>query len=312
MWSCNYNTELPAKHSVSDVQIKAVAECSIQHNGRPVFYTDGSVQSRKAGAGVIHEGKATALRLNDCATILQSELAAINAALKQVNDKGMPSALIVTDPRSALAAIDTVDASDNKSLIRSIQYTASQFNNTPELLWVPAHVGIEGNEQVDKAAKSVLFRATTDFHIHSSKKQLHNHIKKTATDIHDAIIHHELCKSVALNQKLQMSKSEKRQLWKMPRLIHKDIFKLRTYVKTYKQITEGHDTCHYCDYTFDVYTDHYLIECPANRIYRSKLITGNVHHMTSTKTEVTAILQDQARHGHKTLAQLITKYPLTQ
>ena len=42
------NTELPAKHSVSDVQIKAVAVNSIQPNGRPVFYTDGSVQNRKA------------------------------------------------------------------------------------------------------------------------------------------------------------------------------------------------------------------------------------------------------------------------
>ena len=266
----NYNTELPAKHSVSDVQIKAVAESSIQPNCSPVFYTDGSVQSRKAGAGVIHEGNATALRLNDCATILQSELAAINAALKQVNDKGMPSALIVTYPRSALAAIDTVDPCDNKSQIINIQYTASQFNKTPELLWVPAHVGIERNEQVDKAAKSALSRATTDFHIHSSKRQLHNHIKKTATDIHGAIIHHEPSKSVALNQKRQISESEKKQWLKIPRLIHKDMFKLRTYAKTYKQFTEGHDTCHYCDYTFDVYTDHYLIECPANRIYRSK------------------------------------------
>ena len=42
------------------------------------------------------------------------------------------------------------------------------------------------------------------------------------------------------------------------------------------------------------------------------LITGNIHHMTSTKTKVTAILQDQARHVHQTLAQLIMKYPLTQ
>ena len=224
----------------------------------------------------------------------------------------MPLALIVTDSRSALAAIDTVDPSDNKSLIRSIQYTASQFNNTPELLWVPVHVGVEGNVQVDKAAKSDLSRTTTDLHIHSLKRQLRNHIKMTAPDIHDAIIHHELSKSVALNQKLQMSESEKKQLWKMPRLIQKDIFKLRTYAKTYKQITEGHDTCHYCDYTFDVYTDHYLIECPVNRIYRSKLITGNIHHMTSTKTKVTAIQQDQARHGHQTLPLLITKYPPTQ
>ena len=83
---------------------------------------------------MIHKGNATALRLNDGAAILQAELAATNASLKQANDKGMPSALIVTDSRSALAAIDTVGRSDNKSLIRSIQYTPSQFNNTPELL----------------------------------------------------------------------------------------------------------------------------------------------------------------------------------
>ena len=91
----------------------------------------------------------------------------------------------------------------------------------------------------------------------------------------------EPSKSVALNQKLQMSESEKKQLWKMPRFRQKDIFKLCTYTKTYKQITEGHDTFHYCDYTFDVYADHYLLECPANRIYRSKFYTGNIHKVKS-------------------------------
>ena len=59
----------------------------------------------------------------------------------------------------------------------------------------------------------------------------------TAPDIHDAIIYHELFKSVALNQKLQMSESEKKQLWKMPRLIQKDIF-IKNFVHTQRHISK--------------------------------------------------------------------------
>ena len=310
--TCNTNIEIPTKDSVSDTQLKTLAENSIVPNGRPVFYTDGSVQNTAAGAGVVHGDSAISLRLNDRASILQAELAAINIALEFAKECNMSTALIITDSKSAVSAIDTTTPKDNTALIRNIHTTASHLTTTPEILWVPAHVGVQGNERADVAAKAALNRPSADIRIHTSQRQVHTYIKKTATDIYYTNTHHQPSRSVARNQEITLSTANQKQLWKLPRNIQKDIFKLRTFSKTYKQITEGHDQCHYCDYDFSVYTDHFLTECPANKTFRDKLLTDNMHHITCTSAKVRAILHDQAQHNHKTLTQLLTKFPISQ
>ena len=310
--TCNTNIEIPTKDSVSDTQLKTLAENSIVPNGRPVFYTDGSVQNTAAGAGVVHGDSAISLRLNDRASILQAELAAINIALEFAKECNMFTALIITDSKSAVSAIDTTTPKDNTALIRNIHTTASHLSSTPEILWVPAHVGVQGNERADVAAKAALNRPSADIRIHTSQRQVHTYIKKTATDIYYTNTHHQPSRSVARNQEITLSTASQKQLWKLPRNIQKDIFKLRTFSKTYKQITEGHDQCHYCDYDFSVYTDHFLTECPANKTFRDKFLTDNMHHITCTSAKVRAILHDQAQHNHKTLTQLLTKFPISQ
>ena len=71
----NYNKALPTKRSITAESMKKLAEESIRPLGRPVFYTDGSVHNRQAGAGIVYNESITAVRLNDGATILQAELA---------------------------------------------------------------------------------------------------------------------------------------------------------------------------------------------------------------------------------------------
>ena len=76
------------------------------------------------------------------------------------------------------------------------------------------------------------------------------------------------------------------------------------------QIVEGHDTCSYCDYPFEVYTTHYFSECPANRTERRKLLTDGMLNITDSHKTATAILNSQARTGHIKRMQLIRKYPV--
>ena len=76
----NFNTQLPSKNSTATITMRRMAEESLQDLKRPIFYTDGSVHNQQARAGVIHENTTMSVRLNDGASILQAELAAIDEA----------------------------------------------------------------------------------------------------------------------------------------------------------------------------------------------------------------------------------------
>ena len=138
----NYNKALPTKSSTTAETMKKLAEESIQPLERPVLYSDGSVHKRQAGAGIVHNESTTAVRLNDRVTILQAELAAILEALQQAKLKQYNTAVVATDSKAAMATIDSTTPMDNKTLIKSIHRSATELSETPEITWVPAHVGV--------------------------------------------------------------------------------------------------------------------------------------------------------------------------
>ena len=171
--SFNYNEDLPAKSTATEEELKDRAMASIDHTSTTLFYTDGSVKDGRAAAGIVHDGVTTSIRLNDGASILQAELVAILRALHTASEMEYRTAHIVTDSRSAMQALDTNNPGDNTALLLDIQHTAAQFQDTPGLLWVPAHVGVPGNERADEAAKQGLTRDIIDTHI--TETTVHTH-----------------------------------------------------------------------------------------------------------------------------------------
>ena len=77
----NYNTDIPVKHTSNAQHLKAMALESLTPDNKPVYYTDGSVMDNQAAAGIAHDGETTAVRLNNGASILQDELAAIKSSI---------------------------------------------------------------------------------------------------------------------------------------------------------------------------------------------------------------------------------------
>ena len=132
--------------------MRRLAEECLRDLRRPIFYTDGSVHTQQAGARIIRGRTTMSVRLNAGASILQAELAAIDEALQQAKNRQYDTAAVVTHSKAALLTVDSTTPEDNTALIKNIHKTASEFSNTPELIWVPAHVGVPGNERADAAA----------------------------------------------------------------------------------------------------------------------------------------------------------------
>ena len=64
--------------------------------------------------------------------------------------------LICVDSKAALLAIQNTSVKQREKLIHGIQILIHRMinkNHAITFLWVPAHIGITGNEKADKAAK---------------------------------------------------------------------------------------------------------------------------------------------------------------
>ena len=126
------------------------------------IYTDGSKKNRQVGAGFFCEttNSESCIRLDDGLAITSAELVAIDMALEyalelvSTEDKGVA---IFTDSKAAIQSIiKGIRGAERPDLIKNIYIRYKKLmkkTKNAQIIWIPAHVGIPGNDRADSAAK---------------------------------------------------------------------------------------------------------------------------------------------------------------
>jgi ribonuclease HI len=130
-----------------------------------VIYTDGSMIRDQTGFA-IHNNSDCKLeqRLQSPSSVFSAEILAIKSALEYITTKPQGKYIIFSDSMSSLMALESRKFSCQSHPIvlhcKQIYYDIQRSGHDVTLSWVPAHVGVPGNEIADEMAKNACTNGT--------------------------------------------------------------------------------------------------------------------------------------------------------
>ena len=128
-------------------------------HGYSKIYTDGSKTITNVGCGIWFPDIdiEAYFGLHPDSSIFTAEAKAILEALELIKLQNTKKFLIISDSKSVLTAISCYANSKTHPLIYKIKMILNSLKNADfyiHFLWVPSHIGIDGNEYVDKVAST--------------------------------------------------------------------------------------------------------------------------------------------------------------
>ena len=115
------------------------------------IYTDGSKSLSGVGCAAVYSNQVSKYSLPAEASVFSAELTAILMAIdiiKTIPDKQSMKIIIYSDSRSAIASLRSFV--NKNPLVLNIKYHINRLYKLGvnlEICWVPAHVGLAGNEK---------------------------------------------------------------------------------------------------------------------------------------------------------------------
>ena len=137
-----------------------------KYPGAELIFTDGSKSDSAVGAAALSSNTSHQRRLHPEASIFSAEATAIDMALDSVENSPNKSFLILSDSLSCITSLTNYTLLHPK-IVRLQQkiHALTETGKNIVFAWLPSHVGIRGNEQVDLLAKeslSLLLGSTTN------------------------------------------------------------------------------------------------------------------------------------------------------
>jgi ribonuclease HI len=121
------------------------------------IYTDASLMNEECGIGIFSPsvGYEFSGKLANFSSICSAEMLAIYHALKYAHENSLHSPIVYTDSLSSCHALEK-KTSDDYVYEMILEVLAKMKATNAKICWIPAHVGIEGNEKADELAKIAL------------------------------------------------------------------------------------------------------------------------------------------------------------
>ncbi|KAK4328568.1 hypothetical protein Pmani_001044 [Petrolisthes manimaculis] len=132
-------------------------EHAFTHRESLPVYTDGSKSDAGVGFGVVFPDFCRGGRLPSVMSIFTAELSAILYAIQVIFTLPQPSFTIYSDSCSALQALCNFN-SPHPLVLAILEWLVllGRRGRKVTFCWVPAHVGVDGNERADALAKAVV------------------------------------------------------------------------------------------------------------------------------------------------------------
>ena len=143
------------KDETSPIEFRLRAfEHMASYEGRSFIYTDGSKTAEGVGCAFVAGRDSRSFSLPANASVFTSEIIAISKALCFIEVCAEKSYLILTDSLSSLLALRgfyPMHPLIQETLTRLT--SLDQAGKNVQFCWIPSHVGIQGNERADAAAR---------------------------------------------------------------------------------------------------------------------------------------------------------------
>lgn len=137
------------------------------------IYTDGSKADSYVGCASVSKIHFLKQKLPPVSPIFKAEIQAVNLSLDFISDHHGDKFVIFTDSLSVLQSIKNLNFSNPHIRDLLLKLGELFLNKNIVFCWLPSYVGIRGNEDADKSAKSASALAVTDFCIPT---QILNHL----------------------------------------------------------------------------------------------------------------------------------------
>ena len=261
------------------------AEYKHNHAGFTFIYTDGSRRDRCTGAAFTLNNINSSCRLSDFHSVYTAELIAIYSAVRHILRHKILRSIICTDSSSSLHAIAAMHNSSHP-IVHKIRLLFNVISTLPDnfiikFLWIPGHVGIQGNEAADLLAKqSLLLPARNDLKcpVNDILNNLHENFRSFLQYDWNIIDHyhfHPIKPVLAHWPSTQQNTRLKEIVLARLRLGHTKL--------THSHIIENRppSACHRCKTRYTI--QHFLLECPLYNIQRQQI----VRHVTANRLPLT-------------------------